>query len=168
MSKTSNRSLFDSYASFASFDSKVQSSIVATCKAALSIFGDDTVARITSADSITFSNFRKQPSVLYIQTRIAEQSFYSPLVSVLFEQLFGWVMEKLSEKKDLPVLMLIDEAAFFKAQRFKSLWPMCVSTTAILRVLSRTLISWTAFTESRPHMPYEPTVYPRCISPTRE
>src|ERR1035437_2872660 len=69
--------LFTEYKSFIAYDEKVVSGVIATCKAALQIFNDDYVAKVTSSDNIDFMEFRNKPTALYIQNSVADQKYYS-------------------------------------------------------------------------------------------
>ena len=66
-SKYADDILFAEYKSFLSYDEKVITGITATCKAALQIFNDESVAKVTSTDNLDFMEFRNKPTVLYIR-----------------------------------------------------------------------------------------------------
>jgi type IV secretion system protein VirD4 len=103
--------LFAEYKSFIAYDQKVISGVVASCKAALQIFSDESVARVTSHDSINFQEFRDIPTVLYIQNSVADQKYYSVLTSLFFEQFFSFLLSRFPEKTEQDIFLLIDEAS---------------------------------------------------------
>jgi type IV secretion system protein VirD4 len=103
--------LFTEYKSFVAFDEKVVSGIIATCKAALQIFNDDYVARVTSCDNLDFMEFRNKPTALYIQNSVADQKYYSVLTSLFFEQFFSFLLGRFPEKQEKDIFLLIDEAS---------------------------------------------------------
>ncbi len=103
--------LFSEYKSFISYDEKVTSGIIATCKAALQIFSDDAVAKVTSYDSIDFQQFRDSPTALYIQNSVADQKYYSVLTSIFFEQFFSFLLGRFPTDKEQDIFLLIDEAS---------------------------------------------------------
>lgn len=106
-----NDILFDEYKSFIAYDEKVVSGVIATCKAALQIFSDDAVARVTSVDSLDLADFRNKRTVLYIQNSVAEQKYYSILTSLFFEQFFAFVLSKFPADNESDIFLMIDEAS---------------------------------------------------------
>ena len=107
----SDETLFAEYHSLISYDPKTVSGIVATAKAALQIFADEAVAKVTSFDSINFQDFRTRPTVLFVQNSVADQKYYSGLTSILFEQLFGYLLSRFPKDNEYDVWMLIDECS---------------------------------------------------------
>jgi len=103
--------LFAEYKSFISFDEKVVSGVIATCKAALQIFNDEYVAKVTSFDNIDFMNLREKPTALYIQNSIADQKYYSVLTSLFFEQFFAFLLGRFPKDHEKDIFLLIDEAS---------------------------------------------------------
>lgn len=103
--------LFTEYKSFIAYDEKVVSGVIATCKAALQIFNDDYVAKVTSSDNLDFMEFRNKPTALYIQNSVADQKYYSALTSLFFEQFFSFLLGRFPEKQEKDIFLLIDEAS---------------------------------------------------------
>ncbi|NVN95461.1 MAG: type IV secretory system conjugative DNA transfer family protein [Bacteroidetes bacterium] len=103
--------LFAEYKSFLSFDEKVISGVIATCKASLQIFSDDAVAKVTSFDNLDFQEFRDIPTALYIQNSVADQKYYSVLTSIFFEQFFSFLLGRFPTQTEQDIFLLIDEAS---------------------------------------------------------
>ena len=103
--------LFTEYKSFIAYDEKVVSGVIATCKAALQIFNDEYVAKVTSFDNLDFMELREKPTALYIQNSIADQKYYSVLTSLFFEQFFSFLLGRFPQKQEKDIFLLIDEAA---------------------------------------------------------
>jgi type IV secretion system protein VirD4 len=103
--------LFAEYKSFLSYDDKVVSGVTATCKAALQIFNDDAVAKVTSFDDLDFMDFRMKPTALFIRNSVADQRYYSVLTSIFFEQFFSFIMSRFPNKDEQDIFLLIDEAS---------------------------------------------------------
>lgn len=103
--------LFAEYKSFISFDDKVISGVIATCKAALQIFNDPSVAMVTSFDNLNMEDFRTRSIALFIQNKISEQKYYSVLTSIFFEQYFSYVMSRFPQKGEQDIFFLVDEAS---------------------------------------------------------
>ncbi len=106
--------LFAEYKSFIAYDEKVISGTIASCKAALNIFNDPAVARVTSFDNLNMEEFRKRPTALYIQNSVADQKYYSVLTSIFFEQFFSYVMSRFPQTEEHDIFFLIDEASSLK------------------------------------------------------
>jgi type IV secretion system protein VirD4 len=103
--------LYAEYKSFVSYDEKVVSGIIATCKAALQIFTDESVARVTANDNLNLKDFRTKPVALYIQNSVADQRYYSVLTSLFFEQFFSFALGRIPDANERDVFLLIDEAS---------------------------------------------------------
>lgn len=106
--------LFAEYKSFLAFDDKVQSGMIATCKASVQLFADTAVAAVTSTDTLPFEDFRAKPTALFIQNSIADQKYYSVLTSLYFEQCFSYVLSRFPDNDEQDIFFLIDEAASLK------------------------------------------------------
>jgi len=110
--KSADVLLWSDYKSFITYDDKVISGVLATCKAALSIFSsDENVSKVTSFDTLSFDDFRKRPTVLFLNNSVADARYYSIVSSIFFEQLFGYVMSKFPKKDEQPIYFLLDEAS---------------------------------------------------------
>jgi type IV secretory pathway TraG/TraD family ATPase VirD4 len=103
--------LFAEYKSFTSYDEKVISGIIATCKASLNIFSDDAVARVTSSDNLDFMDFRNKPTALFIQNSVADQKYYAVLTSLFFEQFFSFLLGRFPKESEQNIFLLIDECS---------------------------------------------------------
>jgi type IV secretion system protein VirD4 len=103
--------LFSEYKSFIAYDDKVVNGIIATAKAAVQIFSDESVAKVTSFDSINMQDFRSRPTALYIQNSVADQKYYSALTSLFFEQFFAFILGRFPQEGEQDIFFLIDEAS---------------------------------------------------------
>ena len=110
-SRHADEVLFSEYKSFIAYDEKVVNGVLATAKAALQIFSDESVAKVTSVDNINLIDFRKKPVVLFIQNSVADQKYYSILTSLFFEQFFSFVLGCFPKKNEFDIFLLIDEAS---------------------------------------------------------
>lgn len=99
------------YKSFFSYDEKVISGVTATCKAALQIFNDEAVAKVTSFDTLDLQDFRKRKVALFIQNSVSDQRYYSVLTSIFFEQFFSYIMSRFPEEMEQDIFFLVDEAS---------------------------------------------------------
>ncbi len=103
--------LFNEYKSFIAYDEKVVNGVIATCKAALQIFSDESVATVTAFDNLDMEEFRKDKVILYIQNSVSDQRYYSVLTSILFEQFFSYVLSRFPTNNEMDIFLLIDEAS---------------------------------------------------------
>ncbi len=106
--------LFSEYKSFIAYDEKVISGVIATCKAALQIFSDDSVAKVTSYDTLNLADFRNKKVALFVQNSIADQKYYSILTSIFFEQFFSYILSRFPKEEEQDIFFLIDEASSLK------------------------------------------------------
>jgi type IV secretory pathway TraG/TraD family ATPase VirD4 len=113
-SKYADEILFSEYKSFLSFDEKVVSGVIATCKASLNLFNNEAVAKVTSYDNIDLQDFRKRPTALFIQNSVADQKYLSTLTSLFFEQFFSFIFSRFPAKGEQDIFLLIDEASSLK------------------------------------------------------
>jgi len=109
--KTGDKALISDYKAYASFDRKMLMSIVATARAALDIFSDPQVAAATSYDTVDIASLRNGRVSLFIHSSIPDIKYYSPIISILFEQLFAEIMAEVPEKDATPIFYLIDECS---------------------------------------------------------
>lgn len=110
-SRYADDALFAEYKSFLSYDDKVISGVIATCKASLQLFNDETVAMVTSNDTLDLGDFRKKPVALFIQNSVADQKYYSVLTSLFFEQFFSFALGCFPKQDEQDIFLLIDEAS---------------------------------------------------------
>ena len=103
--------LFSEYKAFLSYDDKVLSGIIATCRAALLSFADNSIAQITASDNLNLMDFRNKRVALFIQNKISDQKYYSTLSSIFFEQFFSFIMSRFPDKNENDIFFLVDEAS---------------------------------------------------------
>lgn len=99
------------YKALASIPEKTLQNIVASAKAALKIFEDDQIAKVTSNDTISFERLRDNPTVLFLHNSVADQKYVSSLSGIFFEQLYNHILQKLPESKELDLFILLEEAS---------------------------------------------------------
>jgi len=108
---TNDPTLIADYKAFVAYDSKMLMSIVATARAALSVFADTSVAKVTAHDTISFDEFRRKKVALFINNSVKDMRYYSVISSIFFEQFWGLIMSQIPGKKELPIFFLLDEAS---------------------------------------------------------
>lgn len=112
MSKTLDNQNFETYLAFVGQDSRVFQSMLSTAKTALGWTSSPELGQITSIDTIEFEQLRKKSTILYVIVPEAELAFYSPLLNLLYSQLFKFAMVAKKEKEPYnPIFFLLDEFA---------------------------------------------------------
>ncbi len=99
------------YKSFVAMPEKTLMNVVASGKAALEIFEDPEIARVTAHDSIDFDTLRLYPFALFIHNSISDQKYVSVLNSIFFEQLYGHFLNKLPAKSENDLFIIMEEAS---------------------------------------------------------
>jgi type IV secretion system protein VirD4 len=114
IAKTNDKKLITKYKSLISTSERTLQSILSTAKAAVKVFENDTVGRISAHNSLEIDSLRHTPTIIFIHTAISDQKFVQVLSSLFFEVFYGHVLKKLPAKNDLDVVVLLDEASSFR------------------------------------------------------
>lgn len=109
--ETKDKNLILEYKAIVATPEKTMQNIVASCKAALQIFSDPTVAKVTSSDSIDFSSIRNKPIIIYLQNSISTLKYTATLNAIFFEQLYNYILDNLPHKKELDLFIILEEAS---------------------------------------------------------
>jgi len=108
--KTRDDKLISEYKAFVAYGDKTLMSIVATAKASLSLFADETIAKITSIDTIDFAEFRTKKIALFINNSIPTMQYYSGISSLFFQQFMNEILIRIPDKHENNIFFLLDEA----------------------------------------------------------
>ena len=86
-------------------------SILSSAIAAISWIGmNESLAKLTSKDSIQFEEFRAKKVALYIRVPLADSETYQPLVNLFFTQFFNYILgSSIPDSKDRPIYICADE-----------------------------------------------------------
>ena len=114
MVRTHDQQLIDQYKTLVAYPDKTLMSVVATAITAMSIFLSESLARVTSFNTIEFEDFRKHPTILYICNSAKDAEFYRGMSSIFFESFWGSILNTIPSKNEFPILFLIDEASSMK------------------------------------------------------
>lgn len=109
VAKTHDEKLINAYKETISIPEKTLSNIIASVKSALQCFDDPEIIRTTASDHIDFDRLRKVPTVIFLHNAIADQRYISVLNSIFFEQFYAFALEKLPQKNDLPIFLILEE-----------------------------------------------------------
>ncbi len=106
-----DESLFSEYCAFTAYDNKVKQSIIASSKASLSFMTDTTIQSVTNQNDLNFEELRQERVFVFINNKVSDSELYAPLVSVLYSQLFSYILEEIPPKTAQSVWLLIDECS---------------------------------------------------------
>lgn len=123
--KARSEDLFTRYKAMNAVSEKTLQSTLATVRTALKIFSSPAVQKCTSSNTVNFSTFRKEKSILYICTSINDVNFYAPYSALLFEALFKEVLSRIPEKHELSIIALIDEMVSMRFQNLGMVFANC-------------------------------------------
>jgi type IV secretion system protein VirD4 len=123
--RTGDEDLIMRYKAMNAVSEKTLQSTLATVRTAIKVFGTPEVRNATATNTIDFSKFRTEKSVLYICTPLNEVNYYAPLSALLFEALFKQMLSRIPERHEHSIFCLIDELASLKFQNPGLVWANC-------------------------------------------
>lgn len=95
------------YKGFLSNDEKVLSGFVSSARVALEAFTDQDLATLTATETLHFESLRQRKTALFIQVPEQSVQYYSFLITILYTQIFDFLMS--DTVGTLPVTILMDE-----------------------------------------------------------
>ncbi len=105
-----DKSTFSEYKAFIAQDFKVIASILSSARAALDLWSDPDIVRVTASDSIGIENLRKEKTIIYIIVPEHQVRYFSILINLFYSACFEFCLENPGDKKgDLPVFFFLDE-----------------------------------------------------------
>ncbi|MGY3214793.1 type IV secretory system conjugative DNA transfer family protein [Mucilaginibacter sp. HD30] len=126
VAETKDEKLIIDYKGIVATPEKTLQNVVASVKAALQVFDDPEIAKTTAYDTIDFEKMRTEPTAIFLHNTLGDQKYINVLNSILFDQFYAFALEKLPQKDDLSIYVLLEECA--------SLYiPMLAQATATCR-----------------------------------
>lgn len=102
--------LFAEVMAFRRNSPEVLQNILASCRAYLSDYIDETICNLTATDTIGFEDMRKKPVAIFINVSEEKQSVYSGLLAMLFSQMMDFAnIMPVEGEPYLPIMFLLDE-----------------------------------------------------------
>ncbi|MDR1988229.1 MAG: type IV secretory system conjugative DNA transfer family protein [Candidatus Peribacteria bacterium] len=101
--------LKDKWLSIISNSNPTIQSQIASTQTALKPLANERLAKILSKNSIRFSDFKKEKTILYLTFPVNEASVYTFVLNLFYTLLFHYYMEVIPQKEDLPLFILYDE-----------------------------------------------------------
>lgn len=113
MSEHADAATWTEYLAFNNNSENVRASVVASAKAALKIFGQQGIQRITSFPTFNLGSIRKYKTIIYVQTNAAELVQYKLPISLFFDQLITAVLSRLPSPDEENIWLILDEAGVY-------------------------------------------------------
>ena len=110
--------LWEEYKGLIGLDSRLLTNIVASAQAALEIFSDPEIARVTASHTFSCNMLRKERISLYLWADVTSISYYRPIFEMLFSQFFSVMMKRLPTRADNDVFLIADELGSFAIPGF--------------------------------------------------
>jgi len=101
IARTMDNKLILSFKSLIVTPEKTLQNIIASAKSALQLFDDPEIAKTTAYDSIDFDMLRQKPTVIFLLNSVSDQKYVSTLNGIFFEQLYGHLLQRIPDKKEL-------------------------------------------------------------------
>lgn len=127
---TKDEQLLLDYKAFSTMPEKTRLNVVASVRAALEMFSDPEIAKVTAYDSIDFDALRKKETVLFIHNSIANMKYLNTLIGIFFEQLYGSLLSSLPDQHTKDLFIILEEASSL----YVSSLPIALANTRKYRV----------------------------------
>ncbi len=108
---TSDKKLILEYKILVAIPEKTLQNIIASAKASLQLFEDEEISKVTANDTIDFDTLRLKPTIIFLHNNIADMKYVSILNGIVFEQLYGHILQKLPEKNELDLYIILEECS---------------------------------------------------------
>ncbi len=108
--------MLTSYKALIAVGDKTLQSTISSALVALKIFKNPEVARCSAQSTFDFEHFRKEKSILFINTPISDINFLAPYSALLFEQLFKVVLSRIPTDDECAVFAILDEMVTMRFQ----------------------------------------------------
>src|SRR5882724_11490549 len=103
-----NPQLFAEYLAFCAQDHRVLASILSTARAAVELWADGDICRLTASNTLDLSRLRHRPTALYIIVPEHQVRYFGPLINLLYSACFEHCLKE-STENSLPVYFFMDE-----------------------------------------------------------
>jgi type IV secretory pathway TraG/TraD family ATPase VirD4 len=108
---TGDKRLILEYKTLVAIPEKTLQNIMASAKASLQLFEDEEISKVTASDTIDFDRLRLKPTIVFLHNNIADMKYVSILNGIVFEQLYGHILQKIPEKKELDLFIILEECS---------------------------------------------------------
>lgn len=97
------------YTAFLNQDFKIRSGIQSQAISMLDMFDTTEIKFTCSQDTIDFSSFRKQKTILFLNFNVGSSERVGPIISIFFSQFFEHLLNTEIQQFDLPIGLMLEE-----------------------------------------------------------
>lgn len=101
--------LFSEYIAFRAMESRVRASVLATARAAIDLWSDDSVARLTADNTVDLHALRRRHTALYLILPEHQVGYFGLLANLFYSTCFQICLESGKNSDELPVFFILDE-----------------------------------------------------------
>lgn len=101
--------VFAEYRAFCAQDSRVLTSILATARAALELWSDADICRLTAHNTVDIAALRRQLTAIYLIVPEHQVHYFAPLLNLFYSACFAHCLVTGDQATDLPVYFFLDE-----------------------------------------------------------
>ena len=102
-------SVFAEYRAFCAQDPKVMASVLSSARAALELWADADICRLTAENTVDIAALRQRHTAIYIIVPEHQIRYFGQLVNLFYSACFSRCLATGGRKADLPVYFLLDE-----------------------------------------------------------
>ena len=114
--------VFRKFRALAGSSENTRKSIVASALTAISFIGEDPIlCDITSRTTLNFFEFRNNPNALFINIPVGDAKFYSPMVSLFFQEFYRYSFSYLPSSHEMDIFMVMDEFSLLNIQGYSEI-----------------------------------------------
>ena len=101
--------MFSEFQAFIAQDSKVIASILSSARAALDLWSDENIMALTAKNTIDIDTLRTEKAIVYLMIPEHQVQYYALILNLFYSSCFGYCLDTLPQKNDLPVFFFLDE-----------------------------------------------------------
>lgn len=109
-----DESLLSLYKSTLVMGDKTLQSVIATARTALNLWNDPEVCKVTSTNTIDFSELRSQRVAIFICNPLQHLRYFKSLSALFFQSLFDFVLSRIPAPSENNIMIIIDEFSTYK------------------------------------------------------
>ncbi len=110
-SQLRDQRLFAEYKAFCAQDEKVKASILSTARAALELWSDADVCRLTASNTVDIAALRREPTAIYLIVPEHQVRYFAPVLNLFYAACFAHCLQTGQEPGEHPVYFFLDEFA---------------------------------------------------------
>jgi len=97
------------YTAFRSMDGRVRSNVLATARASVDLWSDESVCQVTAENTLDIASLRKVPTAIFLILPEHRVGYFSVLANLFYSTCFAHCIETGASATELPVFFLLDE-----------------------------------------------------------